>query len=1053
MPINSLRYFVSLSLFIICFSLIFVAQAQDARIVEVGSWGSQPYNDVVAIDDYYYFSSDGYTIDVYQKGIASEEALLGTLKFEEKIVSIINFKGQLVVADTYSLKFYQVDGLVKPTLLFGISLSGYNYSGNDAFAIDGNTLAYISTQNSIYVVEHDNEHIIVGTQHFGDEVLDYDSYYKALGIEENALYLANTQCVEEDGQYACDLMLSHFKMNEGGITLLSQNRQSFDEDSITSTAYLSSGRFAATLDSKEMHIYRLVNDNYELVKRVESLTSQAAAIGSYGDEIYRLSFKNSYGMNLTRFDFAGNELSSVDIENLPNSHFLMQQIPNGLLVINDSGLFELLEEEGQYSSADELYYQGGRYYTPVVEDNTIFLPSYGRIDILEMPVQGKPKLLKQVKDLGSFSSDSVFGYQGQIYLTLRDKLKRYDIDEEMNLIFSAEIFLNGAINRQHLNDHFLFVQKLQGTFLKFDLSTQNSFFELPSEFSVDSEEEHFTFYDVQFTNDFLIASDIFSHENYGLYVFDNLKGDTEFANFTEIENSLYSFGTFNDIVYIYDSLNYALNILRIADDGSISKIRSQELTEVYSGSNVHVIDEFLVLSGNVNDLSTVYLYSLADPEKPKFVSSTTLSKGIEFSRGDNLLVKDGFIYNVSSSLNIMQMNYAPDDAMNTYHIEEDTTLVINVTDWDPEGDEVVVRIINEPAHGTFIFDEDSQTLLYTPNPDFNGTDTAQLTVQDIHGGKGTMELIVDVTPFNDTPVIIISELHGFSGSSVSIGPIAFDIDDEPLTYFATSIESQGEVDISQEGNLVFSPALNFDGVAIVDVTVADPSGVTVHQSVSIDMSLPEISEDQIAQIALDNLFNGDTTYTLSVLSFTEGLSSVERLEDLTLQFTPTLNFFGNASVTIKAIGDDGVELTYAMQLKILPVNDPPVAEPMTVTVNEGIKMSGELSARDIDSDTLTFTAAELPKNGTLTLSQSGTFDYQPNTGFNGQDSFTYQVSDEEGNIDSATVILTIKTKATQQEASGSGGGGGSFNACALLFLLSLSLSRGLFRVGRIPLFP
>ena len=63
---------------------------------------------------------------------------------------------------------------------------------------------------------------------------------------------------------------------------------------------------------------------------------------------------------------------------------------------------------------------------------------------------------------------------------------------------------------------------------------------------------------------------------------------------------------------------------------------------------------------------------------------------------------------------------------------------------------------------------------------------------------------------------------------------------------------------------------------------------------------------------------------------------------------------------------------------------------------------------DIDGDAISLitTPVTPPSNGTVTLSADGSFTYTPNTGFRGDDSFTYDISD--GDLtDNATASITI----------------------------------------------
>lgn len=71
-----------------------------------------------------------------------------------------------------------------------------------------------------------------------------------------------------------------------------------------------------------------------------------------------------------------------------------------------------------------------------------------------------------------------------------------------------------------------------------------------------------------------------------------------------------------------------------------------------------------------------------------------------------------------------------------------------------------------------------------------------------------------------------------------------------------------------------------------------------------------------------------------------------------------------------------------------------------------VMVSGVLSAYDPEGDTLVFEIVEYPENGRITLDNvnSGSFSYQPNVSFVGEDSFKYVVFDEYGNYSEAREV-------------------------------------------------
>ncbi|WP_439105758.1 retention module-containing protein [Congregibacter sp.] len=92
-----------------------------------------------------------------------------------------------------------------------------------------------------------------------------------------------------------------------------------------------------------------------------------------------------------------------------------------------------------------------------------------------------------------------------------------------------------------------------------------------------------------------------------------------------------------------------------------------------------------------------------------------------------------------------------------------------------------------------------------------------------------------------------------------------------------------------------------------------------------------------------------------------------------------------------------------------PVDQPPVAVDDEFAGGFGLPLTGNVLSNDSDPEgtKLTVTETSEPANGTVSMNADGTFDYTPNDGFSGEDSFTYVVTDEGGNTSQATVTLVI----------------------------------------------
>ncbi len=89
-------------------------------------------------------------------------------------------------------------------------------------------------------------------------------------------------------------------------------------------------------------------------------------------------------------------------------------------------------------------------------------------------------------------------------------------------------------------------------------------------------------------------------------------------------------------------------------------------------------------------------------------------------------------------------------------------------------------------------------------------------------------------------------------------------------------------------------------------------------------------------------------------------------------------------------------------------NQPPVAIDDNVTTDEDTDVLISVLENDTDDGTepLTISATTTPSNGTIVVNTDQTITYTPNPNFNGNDSFTYTISDNEG-LESEPAIVTI----------------------------------------------
>ena len=102
-----------------------------------------------------------------------------------------------------------------------------------------------------------------------------------------------------------------------------------------------------------------------------------------------------------------------------------------------------------------------------------------------------------------------------------------------------------------------------------------------------------------------------------------------------------------------------------------------------------------------------------------------------------------------------------------------------------------------------------------------------------------------------------------------------------------------------------------------------------------------------------------------------------------------------------------------------PANRAPTATDVSAITRPATAVSGTLSATDADGDAISFTLVAGPANGVVTLSGTGDqdFEYTPNGGFTGVDTFTFTASDGTATSNTATASITVNTPPSVVAAS------------------------------------
>jgi VCBS repeat-containing protein len=330
---------------------------------------------------------------------------------------------------------------------------------------------------------------------------------------------------------------------------------------------------------------------------------------------------------------------------------------------------------------------------------------------------------------------------------------------------------------------------------------------------------------------------------------------------------------------------------------------------------------------------------------------------------------------------------------------------------------------SDPANGTVVMNPDG-SYTYTPNPDFNGSDTFTYTVSDPASGESlTRTVVISVTPAvvlnagNDsnttTEDMPVNGTVAGNDSTTSGGS---------LSFVKASDPANGSVVMNTDGSYTYTPNPNFNGIDTFTYTVTDAAtGESLTRTVNltvdpvVDLSAADDSNTTVEDTPVDGTVAGnDSTTSGGNLNFVRASDpangTVSMNPDGTYTYSPNANFTGTDSFTYSVTD---------------PVSGESLTRTVTITVDPAVDLSASNDSNSTDEDTpvngtvaindsttsgglLSFTKASDPANGSVVMNPDGSYTYTPNPNFIGSDSFTYTVTDAaSGESLTRTVFIAV----------------------------------------------
>jgi hypothetical protein len=389
---------------------------------------------------------------------------------------------------------------------------------------------------------------------------------------------------------------------------------------------------------------------------------------------------------------------------------------------------------------------------------------------------------------------------------------------------------------------------------------------------------------------------------------------------------------------------------------------------------------------------------------------------------------DGDVSTATALLTVNPIDDLPVAVDDTFLTDEDSaltgqTLAPNDT---PSGDGGNTwALATGPSHGSVVVNADG-SFTYTPDADYHGPDSFTYTLTDADGDVSTATALLTVNPIDDLPVAVDDTFLTNEDSALTgqtLAPNDTPSGDGGNTWALATGPSHGSVVVNADGSFTYTPDADYHGPDSFTYTLTDADG-----DVSTATALLTVNPIDDLPVAVDDTFLTDedsalTGQTLApndtpsgdggntwALATGPSHGSVVVNADGSFTYTPDADYHGPDSFTYTLTDADGDVSTATALLTVNPIDDLPVAVDDTFLTNEDSALTGQtLAPNDTPSGDggNTWTLATGPSHGSVVVNADGSFTYTPDADYHGPDSFTYTLTDADGDVSTATALLTV----------------------------------------------
>lgn len=376
--------------------------------------------------------------------------------------------------------------------------------------------------------------------------------------------------------------------------------------------------------------------------------------------------------------------------------------------------------------------------------------------------------------------------------------------------------------------------------------------------------------------------------------------------------------------------------------------------------------------------------------------------------GNGVINEMDCIYDPNQHQNLPPV--AVDDSATT---NQDTPVTIDVlaNDSDPDGILVAgtVVVTSLAANGVTAVNPVTGEILYTPDPGWSGVDTFSYQVCDNDGACDDAIVTVTVITTQEENLPPVANNDGVvtdKDTAVIIIDLANDSDPDgtliPGTVTVIDPPTNGTAVPNPDGTITYTPNPGFVGTDTFVYQVCDNGGLCDTATVSILIVDPDVNQEKVT--ICHRTESASNPYV--VIDVPPDSIDGEGVNDHTLHIADADHLYGDI-IPITDVNGDGSIDTADCVYTPPPPNLPPVAIDDSAFTTVDVPVFIDILINDSDPDGVLVPPATMvtpPSNGSFNFL---TGIYTPDSGFSGLDSFVYQICDDDGACDTATVTIVI----------------------------------------------